>query len=66
MLGFSGAACPVRRAGFGSADLEVPIWMDRLICSGSETALDLCRFNGWAENSCTHRNDAGLICISGK
>lgn len=66
MLDFSRALCAVPNARFGSAGLEVPILMDRLLCFGDEEALDQCRFSGWEENSCNHRDDAGLICYPGK
>jgi len=65
MLGFSGATCRVVNAAFGAADREVPIWMNRLQCLGGETALDQCSFSGWGENSCRHRDDAGVICAAG-
>lgn len=66
MLGYTEAVCEVSDGQFGSANLEVPIWMDRLQCSGFEQALDHCSFSGWAENSCDHSNDAGVICLDGK
>ena len=65
MLGFTRGVCAVSNAQFGSADLEVPIWMDRLQCFGSEEALDQCRFSGWGDNSCDHDDDAGVICLDG-
>lgn len=63
MLGYSRAVCSVSNAQFGQADLEVPIWMDRVQCRGVERTLDQCRFSGWGENSCAHRDDSGVICF---
>ena len=36
--------------------------MDGLECSGSESFLDECDFNGWRVNDCSHGEDAGVIC----
>ena len=66
MLGFSQPLCSVSNARFGAASPGVPVWMDRLQCNGRETALDQCTFSGWGENSCSHRDDAGVICFDGK
>ena len=78
MLGFRDAICAVRRRftyiwwgwyswgppPFGRG--EGPIWMDNLLCGGNESSLDACTFNGWGVHSCTHAQDAGVICEPGK
>ncbi len=66
MLGFTSGVCSVHGGVFGSANLEVPIWMDNVQCLGIEEALDQCVFSGWGENSCDHNDDAGVICMDGK
>lgn len=62
MLGYEDALCSISRARFGSADSDVPILMDNVLCRGTEEALDHCNFNGWLTHSCTHNEDAGVIC----
>ena len=42
------------------------IWMDEVRCSGQETELINCRFQGWGQEDCGHNEDAGVICVGGK
>ncbi|KAF1416958.1 Deleted in malignant brain tumors 1 protein, partial [Spheniscus humboldti] len=39
-----------------------PIWLDRVACVGGEKALVQCRARPWGINSCTHEEDAGVVC----
>ena len=39
-----------------------PIWMDGVACSGLETNIADCPFNGWGNNTCDHSVDAGVLC----
>ncbi|KFW71522.1 Deleted in malignant brain tumors 1 protein, partial [Pygoscelis adeliae] len=39
-----------------------PIWLDRVTCVGGEKALVQCRARPWGINSCTHEEDAGVVC----
>ncbi len=69
MLGFErGAGCSVSRAGFGQGPAFSPIWLDNVGCRGSEKCLDDCSFIGLGDpvTFCSHREDAGVICLSGK
>ena len=38
------------------------IWLDNLLCSGSETRLIDCIHNGFGIHNCHHGEDAGLFC----
>ncbi|XP_033757248.1 deleted in malignant brain tumors 1 protein-like [Pecten maximus] len=38
------------------------ILMDSLQCSGSETDIANCHFDGWGKNDCSHSEDAGVSC----
>ena len=64
MLGFQGAQCAVTRGQFGRG--QGPIWMDNLLCRGREQSLEDCIFNGWGVHSCSHAEDAGVICTVGE
>ena len=66
MLGYKNARCTLSRALFGPAASDVPIWMDNLQCNGLEESLADCVFNGWGVHSCSHREDAGVICEPGQ
>ncbi|XP_013410140.1 macrophage receptor MARCO-like [Lingula anatina] len=38
------------------------IWLDDVVCDGTESSLTQCRHLGWGVHSCTHAQDVGLIC----
>lgn len=38
------------------------IWLDKLMCTGSESQLANCHHNGFGLHSCNHNEDAGLVC----
>ncbi|CAM4441717.1 unnamed protein product [Caretta caretta] len=39
-----------------------PIWLDKVACAGTESALWHCRNSGWETNYCDHDWDAGVTC----
>ncbi len=61
-LGCGEALSAPKSAHFGEGTGE--IWISELQCTGSESTLTNCRFNGWGINA-NHSEDAGVVC-SGK
>ena len=43
-----------------------PIYLDELRCLGNETTLLACAFDDWVQHDCTHDEDAGVTCLTGK
>ena len=39
------------------------IMMDDVNCTGEESSLFDCDFNGWTNNDCGHGEDAGVKCL---
>ena len=64
-LGFNGAVSALNAAHFGRG--MGPILMKDVRCAGNETYLGSCRHDGWGNTfSCNHRQDAGVVCSTGK
>ena len=38
------------------------IWLDNVMCTGSETEYTLCPNNGFGGHNCSHDQDVGVIC----
>ncbi|NXE85131.1 DMBT1 protein, partial [Cochlearius cochlearius] len=38
------------------------IWLDKVNCTGEESALSACQAKPWGSNSCDHRRDASVVC----
>ncbi|NWU94375.1 DMBT1 protein, partial [Upupa epops] len=49
-----------RHAHFGQG--QGPIWLDNVLCVGTEAALSECRSKGWGVHTCGHGQDASVVC----
>ncbi|XP_048012185.1 scavenger receptor cysteine-rich type 1 protein M130-like [Megalobrama amblycephala] len=43
-----------------------PIWVNTILCAGSESTVKNCGSSGWSIHVCTHSLDAGVICSGHK
>ncbi|NXF41392.1 DMBT1 protein, partial [Nyctibius bracteatus] len=59
-LGCGVATAVPAAASFGRG--QDPIWLDRVACTGLENTLLECRARPWGINSCSHEEDAGVVC----
>ncbi|CAB4045017.1 macrophage receptor MARCO, partial [Paramuricea clavata] len=40
------------------------IWLDNVLCKGSEQNLTSCEHRRWGDHNCWHHQDAGIECSS--
>ncbi|XP_052683494.1 deleted in malignant brain tumors 1 protein-like isoform X2 [Crassostrea angulata] len=40
-----------------------PIWLNNVICSGSETSIKECKHTGWRSHYCDHSEDVSINCL---
>ena len=62
MLGFQSAQSAPIRAYFGEGNGT--IWLDDVLCTGSESTLLECSHSGFRVHNCRHSEDAGVVCSS--
>jgi hypothetical protein len=53
------------RALYGPGPASEPIWLDDVVCSGTETTLTACQHQPIGTHNCIHDEDAGVECITG-
>ena len=51
----------IKRGGFGSSQSR-PIYLDNVVCNGSEETISQCTYAASSEVNCDHSEDAGVIC----
>ncbi|KAJ8345624.1 hypothetical protein SKAU_G00298170 [Synaphobranchus kaupii] len=60
-LGCGSAVSATGSAQFGQG--SDPIWLDEVLCTGSEHALSQCLHRGYGQHNCHHGEDAGVVCL---
>ena len=76
LWGLSDATVVCRQLGFSSEGVRAffnagfgegfgPIWLDNLICDGTESRLADCLANPIGDHDCSHSEDAGVRCQPG-
>ncbi|KAK1804129.1 hypothetical protein P4O66_020171, partial [Electrophorus voltai] len=59
-LGFVEAISWSHSAKYGAGTGK--IWLDNVVCTGTENSIDKCVSRGWGNSDCTHEEDAGVVC----
>ena len=62
-LGFGTAIAARDNAYYGQGSGQ--IWLEELNCTGTELTIENCSHNGWGNEDCLHREDAGVKCSNG-
>jgi hypothetical protein len=63
-LGYKNATRAYARYSYSYPSSNVPIWLDKVRCSGKEQNLSSCSHAGWGVHNCNHYQDAGVECLS--
>ncbi|XP_052010440.1 lysyl oxidase homolog 3A isoform X1 [Xyrauchen texanus] len=59
-LGFVEATSWSHSAKYGAGTGK--IWLDNVMCGGTENSIEKCVSRGWGNSDCTHQEDAGVVC----
>uniref|UniRef100_A0AAQ6IU90 SRCR domain-containing protein n=1 Tax=Anabas testudineus TaxID=64144 RepID=A0AAQ6IU90_ANATE len=59
-LGCGRARSALSNAAFGAG--SGPIWLDNVVCLGSEAGITECRHLGFGVHNCVHQEDASVVC----
>ncbi|KAL5022249.1 hypothetical protein ScPMuIL_001404 [Solemya velum] len=47
---------------FGQGRFE-EIWLDEIVCNGSEQRIEHCKHGRWGTHDCEHDQDVGVVCL---
>ena len=62
MIGYPRAERAARYAEFGPG--SGTIFLDQVMCEGSETDIQECVHDGFGFHDCKHYGDAGVVCLN--
>ena len=60
-LYFTSGAIAKGSAYFGQGSGS--ILLDKVYCTGNETSIFSCSYNIFGSHTCSHHNDAGVVCL---
>ena len=63
-LGYGRALTAAKSAAFGRG--QGKIWMNNVRCTGNESSITQCAHKRYGNGDCSHGNDAGAVCSTGK
>ena len=63
-LGYGKAVTSPKASAFGRG--QGKIWMTNVRCTGNESSITQCAYNGSEKGICSHSNDVGVVCSTGK